>query len=122
MKKILGRISIAKKKFREMAGLLTSHDLFLATKLHLTNCYIYIYIYMYVWSTAFFYICEKWTLTAALERRLRAFEMRTFRRICSISWTEKKSNLVEFKNNRDNHPDKEKKLQCFGHIRRQDSL
>ena len=86
-------------------GLLTSHDLSLATALCLTK--------WYVWSIAL-YGCETSTLTAELERRLRAFEKNMPRFIEK----EKKSNLeifrkFNFKIDRDNCQEKDKKTQYF---------
>ena len=44
------------------------------------------------------YACESWTITKRDEKRLRAFEMKTYRRLLGISWKEKRSN--EFVKNR----------------------
>ena len=34
----------------------------------------------------FLYACESWTLTAELEKRMQAFEMRCYRRLLNISY------------------------------------
>ena len=34
----------------------------------------------------FLYACESWTLTAELEKRIQAFEMRCYRRLMNISY------------------------------------
>ena len=38
------------------------------------------------------YACESWTVRKKDEQRLRAFEMKTYRRLLGISWKEKKTN------------------------------
>ena len=82
-KELVRRITLAKKKFSEMSQLLTNHDLSLKTKLRLTKCY--------VWSILL-YASETWSLTTALETRLRSFEMWTYRRLSRTSWKDKKTN------------------------------
>ena len=37
-------------------------------------------------TSTFLYACESWTLTAELERRIQAFEMRCYRKIFGISY------------------------------------
>ena len=46
----------------------------------------------YNFPFVFLKICESWTLTKDLERRLEAADMWSIRRIMRIPWTEKKSN------------------------------
>ncbi|KAG1712187.1 Conserved oligomeric Golgi complex subunit 6 [Nymphon striatum] len=38
------------------------------------------------------YACESWTVSKNMEQKLRAFEMKTYRRMLGISWKEKKTN------------------------------
>ena len=45
----------------------------------------------------FLYACESWTLTADLQRRIQAMEMRCYRRLLNISYTEHITN-VEVRN------------------------
>ena len=40
----------------------------------------------------FLYACEPWTLTAELERRTQAFEMRSYRRLLNISYKDHVTN------------------------------
>ena len=40
----------------------------------------------------FLYACESWTLTAELEKRTQAFEMRCYRRLLSISYKDHVTN------------------------------
>ena len=39
-------------------------------------------------TTIFLYVCESWTFTAELQRRIQATEMRCYRKILSISYKE----------------------------------
>ena len=38
------------------------------------------------------YACESWTVSKHDEKRLRALEMKSYRRLLGISWKEKKTN------------------------------
>ena len=40
----------------------------------------------------FLYACESWTLTAELEKRTQAFEMRCYRRLLNISYKDHVTN------------------------------
>ena len=40
----------------------------------------------------FLYVCELWTLTAELEKRMQAFEMRCYRRPWNISYKDHVTN------------------------------
>ena len=82
-KELVRRIAIAKRNFASKYNMLTNHDLSLKMKLRLTQCYI--------WSTLL-YGCETWSLTPTLEKKLRSFEMWTYRRLGRISWKENKTN------------------------------
>ena len=42
--------------------------------------------------TIFLYACESWTLTAEIERRIQAFEMRCYRRLLNISYKDHVTN------------------------------
>ena len=39
------------------------------------------------------YACESWTVSKSDEQRLKAFEMKIYRRLLGISWKEKKTNV-----------------------------
>ena len=39
-------------------------------------------------TSSFLYACESWTLTAELQRRIKAMEMRCYRKILCISYNE----------------------------------
>ena len=72
------------------------------------------------------HVCECWTLTKDLERRLEAAEMWSTRRIMRISWTEKNSNeeVMEMAGYKRSLLKTMKKgnLKIIGHINRADGL
>ena len=80
--------------------------------------------------SVFLYGCEAWTLTADLQRRISALEMRCFRRILNISYTEHTTN--EAVHNKITavigpYEDlltsiKKKKLRWYGHVARSGGL
>ena len=76
------------------------------------------------------YGCESWTLTAALEKKIQAFETKCMRKLLRISWTEHKTNdyvwnrveSVAGRQERLLSTVKRRKLLWFGHVTRHDSL
>ena len=80
--------------------------------------------------SVFLYACETWTLTAELERRVQASEMRCFRRLLGISYQDHTTN-EEVKNRIRQAIGpfedllttiKRRKLKWFGHVTRGDGL
>ena len=76
--------------------------------------------------STFLYACESWTLTAEIERRIQALEMRCYRRLLNISFKDHMMNQ-EVCNRTQNaigvHDDlltmvKKRKLRWYGHISR----
>ena len=76
--------------------------------------------------STFPYACESWTLTAEIERRIQALEMRCYRRLLNISYKDHMTN-EEVRNRIQNatgmHDDlltmvKKRKLRWYGHISR----
>ena len=76
--------------------------------------------------STFLYACESWTLTAEIERRIQALEMRCYRRLMNISYKDHVTN-EEVRNRIQNaigvHDDllimvKKRKLRWYGHISR----
>ena len=64
----------------------------------------------HMWSlviSIFLYACESWTLTAELEKRTQAFEMRCYRRLLNISYKD--------------HV-KKRELRWLGHVSRSSGL
>ena len=80
--------------------------------------------------STFLYACESWTLTAEIQRRIQALEMRCFRRLLNISYKDHVTN-EEVRNRIQNaigvHDDlltmvKKRKLRCYGHISRSSGM
>ena len=80
--------------------------------------------------STFLYACESWTLTAEIERRIQALEMRCYRRLLNISYKDHVTN-VEVRNRIQNaigvHDDlltmvKKRKLRWYGHISRSSGM
>ena len=74
--------------------------------------------------STFLYVCESWTLTAEIERRIQALVMRCYRRLLNISYKDHVTN-EEVRNRIQNatgvHDDrltmvKKRKLKWYGHI------
>ena len=82
--------------------------------------------------SVFLYACESWTLTAEIERRIQALEMRCYRRLLNISYKLYKDHVTnkEVRNRIQNaigvHDDltmvKKRKLRWYGHISRSSGM
>ena len=76
------------------------------------------------------YACESWTLTAELQRRIRAMEMRYYRKIQRISYKDHVTNeqvLAKIQQAIGAHKDlltfvKRRRLQWYGHVSRSSGL
>ena len=81
-------------------------------------------------TSIFLYACESWTLTAELQRRMQATEMRCYRKILHISYKDHVTNEeVRAKNQQAIGPHenlltivKRHKLQWYGHVSRSSGL
>ena len=80
--------------------------------------------------STFIYACESWTLTAEIERRIQALEMRCYRRLLNISYKDHVTN-EEVRNRIQNaigvHDDlltmvKKRKLRWYGNITRSSGM
>ena len=80
--------------------------------------------------STFLYACESWTLTAEIERKIQALEMRCYRRLLNISYKDHVTN-EEVRNRIQNaigvHDDlltmvKKQKLRWYGHISRSSGM
>ena len=77
-------------------------------------------------TSLFLYACESWTLTAELERRIQAMEMRCYRKILRISYKDHVTNeevRSKIQQAIGPHEDlltivKRRKLQWYGHVSR----
>ena len=80
--------------------------------------------------STFLYACESWTLTAEIERRIQALEMRCYRRLLNISYKDYVTNeevRKRIQNARGVHDDlltmvKKWKLRWYGHISRSSDM
>ena len=78
----------------------------------------------------FLYACESWTLTAELEKRTQAFEMRCYRRLLNISYKDHVTNEEVRRKIQaaiGEHDElltlvKKRKLRWFGHVSRSSGL
>ena len=112
------RIAVAKNNFAKMSRILTDHDMSLATKIRLAQCY--------VWSTLL-YGCETWSLTQTNEMKLRGLEMWMYRRIGRVSWKAKKTNKevlnkLGLQSTKLMTVVRQRIVRFYGHVRRHDSL
>ena len=77
-------------------------------------------------TSIFLYACESWTLTAQLQRRIQAMEMRCYRKILRISYKDHVTNeevRAKIQQAFGPHEDlltivKRRKLQWYGHVSR----
>ena len=80
--------------------------------------------------TIFLYVCESWTLTAKLEKRTQAFEMRCYRKLLNISYKVNVTNenvrrTIQAANGIYDELStlvKKRKLRRFGHVSRSSGL
>ena len=81
-------------------------------------------------QSTFLYACESWTLTAELQRKIQAVEMRCFRRLLGISYTDRVTN-VEVRRMISQHVKhyedllttvKKRKLRWYGHVTRTNGI
>ena len=81
-------------------------------------------------TSIFLYACESWTLTAELQSRIQAMEMRCYRKILRISYKDHLTNeevRAKIKQAIGPHEDlltviKRRKLQWYGHVSRSSGL
>ena len=81
-------------------------------------------------TSIFLYACESWTLTAELQRRIQAIEMRYYRKIVHISYKDhvtKEEVRAKIQQATGPHEDlltivKKRKLQWYGHVSRSSGL
>ena len=81
-------------------------------------------------TSIFLYVCESWTLTAELQRRIQAMEMRCYRKILRVSYKDHVTNeevRAKLQQAIGPHEDlltivKRRKLQWYGHVSRSSGL
>ena len=117
---ILSRIAQATAALSRLKIIWRDKNILLASKVKLMWTLV---------STTFLYACESWTLTAKIERRIQALEMRCYRRLLNISYKDHLTN-EEVRHRIQNaiavHDDltmvKKRKLRCYGHISRSSGM
>ena len=83
---ILSRIAQATNALTRLKPIWKNKKIRLAYKIRLLRSLV---------ISIFLYACESWTLNADLERRISAMEMRCYRRLLGISYTQNISNIEE---------------------------
>ena len=73
------------------------------------------------------YGCKAWTISKTDEKKITSFEMKCYRKILRISWTERKTNASVLEQLGVKEPQhlnliKKQKLSYFGHIKRHNTL
>ena len=116
-KEIAYRIGEAKRGFNEMKSLLKNRKLSLQSRKRMIKSYI--------WSILL-YGCETWTISRKMEKKLEAAEMWIWRRVLSVSWTERVTNqriLERMGTTRELlNTIRKRQLQFLGHILREEGL
>ena len=110
------RIAIAISKLNKMAPLWKSQSTELKWRT-LKACIFPVAIYG----------CEAWTISKTDEKKITSFEMKCYRKILRISWTERKTNASVLEQLGVKAPQllnliKKQKLSYFGHIKRHNLL
>ncbi len=114
IREVKKRIIQAKEAFWKNKEVMRG-DINLDLKLRLLKCYVYSIVS---------YAAETWTFSKEMKKRIRAFEMWTYRRILKISWTEKvKNEVIKERLNLKNREDlatiiARRKLAYAGHVMR----
>ena len=80
---IKGCLLLGKKVMTNLDSIFKSRDITLPTKVHLVMAMVF-WVVMYG--------CESWTVKKAEYQRFDAFELRCWRRLLRVPWTERKSN------------------------------
>ena len=117
---ICARIAQASAALAKLKQIWTSSKISLTHKLKLANSLV---------VSIFLYGCESWTLNAALEKKIKAFEMKVYRRLLNISWRDHITNDEVRERLADLLPEddllttiKKRKLRWYGHVTRGESL
>ena len=80
---VLSRIAQATAPLTKLKPIWRDNNIPLGSKMKLMRCLV---------MSIFLYACESWTLTAELEKRTQAFEMRCYRRLLNISYKDHVTN------------------------------
>ena len=80
---ILSRTAQTRVALTRLEPVWNDRSIFLSSKIRLMRSLV---------TSIFLYACEPWTLTAELQRRIRAMEMRCYRKILRISYKDQVTN------------------------------
>ena len=118
---VLSRIAQATAALARLKTIWNNKKIKLASKIRLLRSLV---------ISVFLYACETWTLTADLERRIAAMEMRCYRRLLGISYLQHITNVEirrRITQEIGTHEDllttvKKRKLRWYGHVTRSSGL
>ena len=112
---ILSRVAQTTAALTRLKPIWNDRSIFLSSKIHLMRSLV---------TSIFLYACESWTLTAELQRKLQAMEMRCYCKILHISYKDHVTNKevrAKIQQATGPHEDllmivKRRKLQWYGHF------
>ena len=116
---VLSRIAQATAALTKLKLIWRDNNISLGSKVNLMRSLV---------ISIFLYACESWTLTAELEKRTQAFEMRCYRRLLNISYKDHVEEVRRKIQASIGEYDKlltlvkKRKLRWFGHVSRSSSL
>ena len=118
---ILSRIAPTTAALTRLKPVWSDRSISLSSKIRLMHSLV---------TFIFLYACESWTLTAELQRRIQAMEMRCYRKILRISYNDHVTNeevRAKIQQAIGPHEDlltmvKRRKLQWYGHVTRSPGL
>ena len=118
---VLSRIAQATAALTKLKPIWRDNNISLGSKVKLMRSLV---------SSIFLYACESWTLTAELEKRTEAFEMRCYRRLLNISYKDHVTNEEVRRKIQAAIGEydelltlvKKRKLRWFGHVSRSSGL
>ena len=113
---ILSRIAQTTAALTKLKTVWNDRSISLSSKIRLMRSLV---------TSVYLYACESWTLTAGLQRRIQAMEMRCYRKILRISYKDQVTNeevYAKIQQAIGLHEDlttvKRRKLQWYGHVSR----
>ena len=118
---VLSRIAQATAALTKLKPIWTANSISLGSKVKLIRSLV---------ISIFLYACESWTLTAELEKRTQAFEMRCYRRLLNVSYKDHVTNDMVCRKIQAATGEydelmtlvKRRKLRWFGHVSRSSGL
>ena len=118
---ILSRIAQTTAALTRLKPVWNDRSIFLGSEIRLTRSLV---------TSIFLYACESWILTAELQRRIQAMEMRCYRKILRISYKghvtneEVRAKIQQAIGPHEDFPTivKRSKLQWYGHVFRSSGL